>query len=50
VQEEEGSDEDEEEEAGEATIDVEAALQSTEYKKYINAVAELEKIDIINIS
>lgn len=28
------------------TIDVEAALKSAQYKKYINAVAEIEKIKI----
>ena len=32
------------------TIDVEAALKSPEYKKYISAAAELEKIDILNLS
>lgn len=45
--EDEEEDEDEENENGDEdcnTIDVEAALKSSEYKTYINAVAELEKI------
>ena len=43
--EEEDEDEegDEDDEEGN-TIDVEAALKSSEYKSYINAVAELEKV------
>lgn len=49
-EEEDGQDSDEgEEEADEGVIDVEAALKSTEYKKYINAVAELEKVEILSI-
>jgi hypothetical protein len=43
--EEEDEDEEGEDDEGEGnTIDVDAALKSSEYKKYINAVAELEKI------
>lgn len=33
-----------------STIDVEAALQSPEYKKYVSASAELEKLDILNLT
>lgn len=34
----------------ENTIDVEAAIKSTQYKKYINAIAELEKVSIFNLT
>jgi len=33
-----------------STIDVEAAIKSNEYKTYLQASSELEKIDIINLS
>ena len=41
--------ENEDEEEDEEGIDVEAALKSSEYKQYINAVAELEKIQIYGL-
>ena len=44
---EEEDDENEEEEE-ESTIDVENALKSTEFKKYLNAVAEIAKVQITN--
>jgi hypothetical protein len=50
--EDEEEDEDEENEDGDEegnTIDVEAALKSSEYKSYINAVAELEKIQLYGL-
>lgn len=50
VEDEEEDEEDEEDEEEEGnTIDVEFALKSSEYKSYINAVAELEKIQIYGI-
>ena len=45
-----GSNEEEEVDEDENTIDVEAAIKSVQYKKYINAVAELEKIEILSLN
>lgn len=42
--------EDDEEEEDIKTIDVVAAIQSEEYKKYVQAAAELEKIDILSLN
>jgi hypothetical protein len=44
VEDEEEDEENEDDDEDCSTIDVEAALKSPEYKSYINAVAELEKI------
>ena len=41
---------DEEEEEGEEVIDGEAAFKSAEFKKYLNASAELEKVEILGLS
>ena len=51
VEDEEEDEENEEEEDDEEgnTIDVEAALKSSEYKSYINAVAELEKVQVYGL-
>ena len=45
-----GSNEEEEVDEDENTIDVETAIKSVQYKKYINAVAELEKIEILSLN
>ena len=44
--------EDNEQENGEEQemLDVELALQSAEYKKYLNACQELQCVDILNLS
>jgi hypothetical protein len=42
--------EDSEDEDEANTIDVDKALCSAEYKKYINACGELEKVDILNLT
>ena len=35
---------------GEEVIDGEAAFKSAEFKKYLNASAELEKVEILGLS
>ena len=39
-----------EREEEENLIDVEQALKSAEFKKYLNAVSELQKVDILNLT